>query len=187
DLPHAGVPVVEGLRDRGVRLVTAGRTHAFVLVVDARRRLKRLLESSRAKERSRTPLLVDVEHRLRNLDFAFGGHLLHDERHREEGCEIVRSHRLQRAGLEQRRRRDGQIGEQVVPVLRNARFVEDVFDRVAHMEPLIYFPPIENARRTFPGIPFEAYPDPTKRTPPTIAGPGPFSDPPRAGTSLTVL
>src|SRR2546422_10101502 len=50
-----------------------------------------------------------------------------------------------------------------------------------------YFPSTENASRTLPGIPFEAYPDPTKSIPPAIAGPGPFSDPPRAGTSLVVL
>ena len=36
-------------------------------------------------------------------------------------------------------------------------------------------------------MPFEAYPDSTKTIPPTITGPGPFSDPPRAGTSLMVF
>ena len=41
--------VVVRLRDRGVRLVAAGRAHALVLVVDARRGAERLLESPRAK------------------------------------------------------------------------------------------------------------------------------------------
>ena len=50
-----------------------------------------------------------------------------------------------------------------------------------------YLPSTENANRTLPGIPFEAYPEGTKSIPPAIAGPGPFNDPPRAGTSLTVL
>ena len=36
-------------------------------------------------------------------------------------------------------------------------------------------------------MPFEAYPDSTKTIPPTITGPGPFSDPPRPGTSFTVF
>src|SRR5262249_26522386 len=50
-----------------------------------------------------------------------------------------------------------------------------------------YLPSTENANRTLPGIPFEAYPEGTNIMPPAIAGPGPFNDPPRAGTSLTVL
>ncbi len=52
DLPDAGLPVVEGLRHRGVRLVAAGRAHALVLVVDAGRRLQRLLEAAGAVERT---------------------------------------------------------------------------------------------------------------------------------------
>ena len=45
--------VVVGLRDGGVGLVAAGRAHALVLVVDARRRAERLLEPPRAEERAR--------------------------------------------------------------------------------------------------------------------------------------
>src|SRR5947208_6829389 len=50
-----------------------------------------------------------------------------------------------------------------------------------------YLPSTEKASRTLPGIPLAAYPDSTTTIPPAIAGPGPFRDPPRAGTSLTVL
>ena len=70
DLLDAGFAVVERLRDRGVRLVAAGRADAFVLVVDARRRLQRLLEAPGAEERRRAPLAVDVAHRPGDLDLA---------------------------------------------------------------------------------------------------------------------
>src|SRR5580765_5806202 len=52
---------------------------------------------------------------------------------------------------------------------------------------LRYFPSTEYASRTLPGIPLAAYPDSTNSIPPAIAGPGPLSDPPRAGTSLTAF
>ena len=42
DLLDPGLRVVEGLRHGGVGLVAAGRAHALVLVVDARRRVERL-------------------------------------------------------------------------------------------------------------------------------------------------
>ena len=131
----AGFLVVEGLRDGRVRLVAAGRAHAFVLVVDARRRLERLLEASGAEERARAPLPVHVADRLRNLDLALGRDLLHDERHRKERREVVGSDRLERAGMQHRRRRRRQVGHQVVPVLRDARFVEQILDGTAHGVP----------------------------------------------------
>jgi len=57
-LLDAGLAVVEGLRDRGVRLVAAGRADALVLVEDARRRIERAFEPRRAIERRRPPHLV---------------------------------------------------------------------------------------------------------------------------------
>ena len=57
--------VVVGLRHRGVRLVRAGRAHAFVLVVNLRRRIQRLLQPARAKQRRRPPLRVHLPHRRR--------------------------------------------------------------------------------------------------------------------------
>ena len=90
------------------------------------------LETARAVERGRPPLPVDVAHRLRDLDLALGRDLLQDQRHREERREIVGADRLQRARMQHRRRRRRQVGHQVVPVLRDARFVEQVLDGVGH-------------------------------------------------------
>ena len=58
DLPDAGFLVVERLRDGRVGLVAARRTHALVLVIDARRRLQGLLETTRPIQRARAPLPV---------------------------------------------------------------------------------------------------------------------------------
>ena len=49
-----------------------------------------------------------------------------------------------------------------------------------------HLPSTENARKTLPGMPFAAYPELTKSIPPAMAGPGPFREPPRAGTLFTV-
>ena len=54
------------------------------------------------------------------------------------------------------------------------------------IEPICYLPSTENASSTLPGMPFWTYPELTKSIPPLIAGPATFSDPPRAGTPLTV-
>jgi len=51
----------------------------------------------------------------------------------------------------------------------------------------LYLPSTENASRTLPGIPPAfTYPELVKSMPPAIAGPGPFNEPPRAVTPLTV-
>ena len=88
--------VVVRLRDRRVRLVRAGRRDALVLVVDARRRLERLLQPARAVERRRPPLPVDRPHLLGDRDEAVGRDLLQDDLHREERREVVRPDRLRR-------------------------------------------------------------------------------------------
>src|SRR5258705_7510444 len=60
--------VVVGLRYGGVRLVAAGRAHAFVLVVDVGRCAERLLEAARAIERRRPPQAIDVTDLVGDLD-----------------------------------------------------------------------------------------------------------------------
>ena len=124
--------VVERLRNGGVRLVAAGRAHALVLVVDARRGIQRPLQPPGAEQRRRAPLPIDVAHRLRDLDLALGAHLLLDHRAREDHRQVVRGDRLLGAGMQHRGQRLGQIGVDVVPGLGQVFFVEQVFDAVAH-------------------------------------------------------
>ena len=116
--------VVVGLRDRGVRLVATGGTHALPLVVDARGRPEHFLEAERADQRCRAPDLVGVPHRFGDLDPAFAADLLLDELHRKERCEVRGSDGLPRAGMERRRERHRQIGLNVVPVRRQVFLVK---------------------------------------------------------------
>src|SRR3954453_19025825 len=51
DAADAGLAIVERLWNRGVRLVAAGRTDTFVLVVDLRRRVESLLQAAGTEER----------------------------------------------------------------------------------------------------------------------------------------
>ena len=108
--------VVVDLRDRGVGLVRAGRRDALVLVVDPRRRAQLLLPAAGAEERARPVLLVDVEHRPRDLDVPLPGDLLQDQLDREERREVVGPDRLAGARVQRRRRRRRQVGHDVVPV-----------------------------------------------------------------------
>ena len=129
---HAGFLVVEGLRDRGVRLVAAGGAHSLVLVVDLRRRAERLLEAVRAIERRRPPQLVDVTHGPGDLDPALARHLLLDERHREERGEVGRADRLLRPGVEHRGELERHVRLDVVPGRRDLGLGQDELRRVAH-------------------------------------------------------
>ena len=124
--------VVPGLRHRGVRLVRARRRDAFVLEIDLRRRVERPLETARADERRRPPHAVDVADRLGDVDRAFGRYLLEDQRHREQRLEIGGADRLLRSRMQHRRQRLRQIGREVVPGLRDLRFVENVFELITH-------------------------------------------------------
>ena len=67
-LRDPGLLVVEGLRDRGVRLVRAGRGDPLVLVVDVGGGIERLLEPPGAQQRRRPPERVDLAHLLGDLD-----------------------------------------------------------------------------------------------------------------------
>ncbi len=124
--------VVERLRHGRVRLVGPDRADPFVLVVDVGGRIERLLQPVGAEERGRPPQLVDVAHRLRNLNVPLGADLLHDQRHREEHAQEVGRHRLQRAGMQHRLRRHGHIGVDVVPCLWQLAFVQQKLCFVAH-------------------------------------------------------
>ena len=105
--------------DGGVELVRAGRADAFVLVIDPRRRIERFLQAARANQRRRTPLRINLPHLSGNLDLALGADFLNDQGHGKQRSEIGRAERLERAGMQWRRERLGQIGKNVVPGLRN--------------------------------------------------------------------
>jgi hypothetical protein len=68
----------------------------------------------------------------------------------------------------------------------SCQLLDDFFEADHPLPPQL--PSTENASNTLPGIPpLVAYPDSTSNTPPPIAAPGPSSEPPRAGTPLTVF
>ena len=110
--------VVEGLRDRGVRLVAPGRADALVLVEDPRPRARGRLEPVRAVERRRAPEAVDVEHLVRDRDLRLLADLLQDQLHREERREVVRPDRLPGARMQDRLHRVRHVGADVVPAPR---------------------------------------------------------------------
>ena len=126
ELLGAFLLVVIGLGHRGIGLVRSGRRDTLVLVVDASRGAEQLLESMRAEERGRTPLAVDIEHATGDFDVPLAGDLLHDEVHREERSEIVRPNRVHAARMQRRRRRSGQVGDEVVPGRRHLVLAEHV-------------------------------------------------------------
>ena len=138
ELLHARLLVVERLRDRRVGLVAARGRDAFVLVVDARRRLQHLLEPARAVQRRRPPLPVDVAHRSGDLDLALGrsppagsapsGTAARDRRDRPASC--VPGCSTGGSGF-------GRSACEVVPDLGNPRFLEDVLDGVVHGLPFL--------------------------------------------------
>jgi len=115
----AGLPVVEGLRDRRVRLVAADRGRALVLVVDPGFGAQRLLEAVRPVQRRRTPQSVDLGHSIGNRDPALGAHLLSDQRLREDRRQIGRPGGLLGGRVQRGRRGSRKIGSEVVPVRRH--------------------------------------------------------------------
>ena len=123
--------VVVRLRHGGVRLVAAGRADALVLVEDARLRSHSLLEPARPVERRGTPEAVHVEDLLGDLDLRLLAYLLHDQRHREEGREVVRPDRLAGARMQHGLRRVRHVGDDVVPAPRELRLIEQVL-RLLH-------------------------------------------------------
>ena len=135
ELPNPGFGVVVRLGHRSVGLVAAHRAHPFVLVVDARGGLERLLKAVCPEERAGPPLAVDVEDGPRDLDEPFRRDLLEDEVHRKQRGEVVGAGRLERPRMERRRRRARQVGHDVVPGGRHLRLVEHelvLVDRFVH-------------------------------------------------------
>jgi hypothetical protein len=64
------------LSDGRVELVTAGWASAFVLVVDMRGCVQQLFQPPRADQWGGTVKFIDLAHRLRDFDVAFGTDLL---------------------------------------------------------------------------------------------------------------
>ena len=132
-----GTRVVERLRDGGVRLVRPGRRDALVLVVDPGRRPQRLLQPVRPVQRRRAPQAVHVEHLARDVDVPLAGDLLGDQLVGEQRGQIGRADRLQRARMQRRRGRAGQVGHEVVPLRGHLRLVEqDLVLQLGHGIPL---------------------------------------------------
>ena len=143
-LPHCPAPVsvarrfdplglVEiGLGDGGIQLVRAGRADTLVLVVDVGRCIQRPLQAPRPVERCGTVETIDFAHRLGNLDPPITGHLLQDQPHGEQGCQVIRSDGLPRAGVQHRRGRRRQIGDDVVPGVRDVLLSKTVDHRFGH-------------------------------------------------------
>ena len=109
--------VVVRLRHRGVRLVRARGGDALVFEEDPRRGVECLLQAVGAVERRRPPHPVDVADGVGDVDPAVRRHLLHDDRHREQGGEVGRAHRLEGGGVEERAERLGEVREDVVPAV----------------------------------------------------------------------
>ena len=105
--------VVEGLGYCGVGLVGSRRGDRLVLEVDPGRRVQRLLQPPGPDERRRAPHPQDVE----NLAGDVGRHLLADQRHREQGREQVRGHRLAGPRVQRRLQWLRQMRDYVVPGL----------------------------------------------------------------------
>ena len=124
--------VVEGLGDRGVGLVAAGRAHALVFVIDLGRRLQGLLEPTRPIEGRGAPLAVDIAHGPGDLDLALRAHFLLDDGAREDHRQVVRPDGLLGAGMQDRVQRLGQVRVDVVPEAGQLPLVEQEFDRIAH-------------------------------------------------------
>ena len=94
--------VVVRLGDGGVGLVRPGGRDRLVLVVDAGRGVERLLEAAGPHQGSRTPEPEDVEHLTGDVDPRVGRDLLEDQRHREEGGQVLRARGLAGAGVQRR-------------------------------------------------------------------------------------
>jgi len=123
--PRPGLLVVEGLRQGGVRLVAAGGTGALVLVVDVRGGPQGALQPVGPVQRCGPPEPVDVPDGLGDLDLPLGGDLLLDDLQREEWCQVVRADGLLGGGVNDRRQRQRQIRQNVVPGLRQIPLLQD--------------------------------------------------------------
>ena len=138
ELGHALFLVVKSLGHGGVGLVAAGRADALVFVEDTGGRSERLLEPPGAIEGRWAPHAVDVAHRRRDFDVPLGAHLLADQRHRKERREIGGADRLSRPWVQHWRRRRRQIGDDVVPGVRNPVLAHQIFRLLAHASSQVF-------------------------------------------------
>jgi hypothetical protein len=67
-----------------------------------------------------------------DLDLRLGRDLLHDQAHREDRRQVVRSGRLAGPRVERRQRLAGQVRQQVDPVGRDLVLAEEELGRLAH-------------------------------------------------------
>ncbi len=108
------------LRDGGVQLVAAGGVAAFKFIIDMRRGVQVLLKIIRTAQRRGTVSLVQVEHRLRNIEIARRAvRLLLCELLAEDGVELFGLDGLERCRVEKRIGLLLHVGAQVVPLLRH--------------------------------------------------------------------
>ena len=96
------------------------------------RRIEGGLEPMRPIERARSIQRVSLANRLRDLDLAIRAHLLADEGHREERREVIRTEWAEGSRMEVGRRRDRQVGRDVVPAPGDVVLVEDELRPTRH-------------------------------------------------------
>ena len=123
--------------------MAAGRAAAFVFEEDLGRGVQRLFQAARPEQRRRPPQLVDIADRLGNFDPPLGRDLLLNHRHRKQRRQVIRTDRLHGPRMERRWRRFRQIGDQVVPGLRDPVFAKQILHGLAHG-----LPSTQAARRT---------------------------------------
>ena len=116
--------VVVSLGDGRIGLVRAGGAPALVVVVDARRRIERLLETAGAVQRRRPPQTVDVDDLAGDVDLPLGGDLLLDQSHGEQRRQVFGADGLLGARVQHGRHGLREIGLDVVPGGRDVLLVQ---------------------------------------------------------------
>ncbi|OPZ93279.1 MAG: hypothetical protein BWY73_00396 [candidate division TA06 bacterium ADurb.Bin417] len=111
--------IVVSLGDCGVGLVAAGRAGALVLVPDLGLGAQGLLQPAGPAERSWSPEPVDLQDRIGNFDPAFARDLLGHQAFGKDRVEVLRFQRFAGGRVAGRRQRGFQIGQEVIPLLRN--------------------------------------------------------------------
>ena len=125
------------LCDGGVQLVRAGGVVALKFIVNFRRCLQLFFQTVCPHQRRRTVHLVKIADLLRDGDLPVVViQLLPDQLVTENGAQIVKAHRLTRAGVQQRRGLVFHVRTDVIPARRHLIFrkidlVRDLFGRHA--------------------------------------------------------
>lgn len=111
--------VVVNLRDGGVQLVAAGGIGPLVFVIDTGRGSQAFLQSIGSVQHAGTHSLIFFPNLFRNLNIAFGGHLLFDYAFRENSGQIISRGRLFGNGTDVGIRLLRHIRQNIVPKLRD--------------------------------------------------------------------